>query len=215
MTKKKVLYIYGYGSSPESSTATWLKENLPNSEVYSFEYDQIQPNDSIPMLCTIVHDLGIDIVIGSSLGGWYAMHVASICSIPSLLINPVTDSTLKSTIKLVSNNDEHIVSNLVKYSKEHPLFATKEIWKGYSWDESEDGYYSVLVWSDDDEVIGRKKILPTEFHQNFLTKFIVPNGKHQLTDEEKKNFILPAYNELVNEIIPKVDNFYKKTLIIP
>lgn len=213
--EKKVLYIYGYGSSPESNTATWLKENFPNSEVYSFKYDQIHPDDSIPMLCSLAHDLDIDIVIGSSLGGWYAMHVASICSLPSLIINPVTDSILKSTLELVTDNDEHIINNLVKYSKEHPLFETKEHWTGYRWDESEDGYYSVLVWSDDDEVIRSGKKLPTDLSHNFLTTYTIPNGKHQLTDVEKKNFVLPAYNKLVDEIIPKMNNFYKKTLIIP
>lgn len=213
--KKKVLYIYGYGSSPESNTATWLKENLSNSEVYSFKYDQRHPDESIPYLCQLVHDLDIDIIIGSSLGGWYAMHVASICSLPSLLINPVSDITLKSTIELVSDNDEHLVNTLVKYSEEHPLFATKEHWNGYRWDDSEDGYYSVLVWSDNDGVIGRKKILPTEFHRNFLTKYIIPNGRHQLTNEEKEKYLIPAYKNLIYEIIPKVDNFYKNTLIIP
>ena len=86
--KKKILYIYGYGSSPESSTYKWLKNNLPNTVVYSFGYVQSDPENSIPYLCSLVEELDIDIVIGSSLGGWYAMHVASICSLPSILINP-------------------------------------------------------------------------------------------------------------------------------
>ena len=46
--KKKILYIYGYGSSPESSTYKWLKNNLPNTVVYSFGYVQSDPENSIP-----------------------------------------------------------------------------------------------------------------------------------------------------------------------
>lgn len=212
--QKKVLYIYGYSSSPESSTCKWLKNNLPNTIVYSFEYVQADPENSIPYLCSLVEELDIDIVIGSSLGGWYAMHVASICSLPSMLINPVTDSTLEQVVNYVSNHDSHIVENLVKYSKEHPLFETKEHWTGYRWDNAENGYYSVLIWSDNDEVIINSNDISTELKENFLTKCIVRNGKHQLTNKEKEKYIIPYYNKLVNEIIPKVNNFYKNTMIM-
>lgn len=213
--QKKVLYIYGYGSSPESSTCKWLKNNLPNTIVYSFGYVQTDPENSISYLCSLAEELDIDIVIGSSLGGWYAMHVASICSLPSILINPVTDSTLEQVVDYVSNHDSHIVENLVKYSKEHPLFETKEHWTGYRWDNAENGYYSVLIWSDNDEVIINSNDISTELKENFLTKCIVRNGKHQLTNEEKEKYIIPYYNKLVNEIIPKVNNFYKNTMIMP
>ena len=213
--KKKVLYIYGYGSSPESSTCKWLKNNLPNTVVYSFGYAQSDPENSIPYLCSLVEELDIDIVIGSSLGGWYAMHIASICSLPSILINPVTDSTLEQVVDYVSDHDSHIVENLVKYSKEHPLFETKEHWTGYRWDNAENGYYSVLIWSDNDEVIISSNDISTELKENFLTKCIVRNGKHQLTNKEKEKYIIPYYNKLVNEIIPKVNNFYKNTMIMP
>ena len=213
--QKKVLYIYGYGSSPKSNTYKWLKDNLPNTKVYCYTYEQSDPENSIPYLCSLVEELDIDIVIGSSLGGWYAMHIASICSLPSILINPVTDSTLEQVVDYVSNHDSHTVQKLVKYSKEHPLFETNEHWTGYRWDNSEDGDYSILIWSDSDEVIGRTKILPTEFYKNIWNTYIVPNGKHQLTDLEKVNFILPAYNYLINMVIPKANNFYKNTMITP
>lgn len=213
--QKKVLYIYGYGSSPESSTCKWLKNNLPNTIVYSFGYVQADPENSIPYLCSLVEELDIDIVIGSSLGAWYAMHIASICSLPSMLINPVTDSTLEQVVDYVSDHDSHIVENLVKYSKEHPLFETKEHWTGYRWDNAENGYYSVLIWSDNDEVIINSNDISPELKENFLTKCIVRNGKHQLTNEEKEKYIIPYYNKLVNEIIPKVNNFYKNTMIMP
>ena len=213
--KKKVLYIYGYGSSPESNTYEWLKDNLPNTKVYCYTYEQSDPENSIPYLCSLVEELDIDIVIGSSLGGWYAMHVASICSLPSILINPITDSTLEQVVDYVSNHDSHTVQKLVKYSKEHPLFETNEHWTGYRWDNCENGYYSALIWSDNDEVIINGNDISTELKENFLTKCIVRNGKHQLTNEEKEKYIIPYYNKLVNEIIPKVNNFYKNTMIMP
>ena len=73
----------------------------------------------------------------------------------------------------------------------------------------------MLIWSDNDEVIINSNDISTELKENFLTKCIVRNGKHQLTNEEKEKYIIPYYNKLVNEIIPKVNNFYKNTMIMP
>lgn len=100
MITKNILYIYGYGSSPESSTCKWLKTNLPNAKVYSFKYDQRHPDESIPYLVRIVHELDIDIVFGSSLGGWYALNVSAIANIPYIVINPVIPGKMKDVIEL-------------------------------------------------------------------------------------------------------------------
>lgn len=212
----KVLYIYGYGSSPEGNTATWLKKNLPNSKVYSEFYNQLDPYSSITYLCKLVEKLDIDMIIGSSLGGWYAMHVASKCNLPGIYINPVIDSNIESTLSYVTSENTIIVSDIIKYSKEYPLFETEEHWSDHRWDECENGYYSVLIWSDNDEIIKNDGTgMSLELKENFLNRCIVHNGKHQLTEEEKFTYILPWYNNLINEIVPKINNFYKNTKIIP
>lgn len=212
----KVLYIYGYGSSPEGNTATWLKKNLPNSKVYSEFYNQLDPYNSITYLCKLVEKLDIDVIIGSGLGGWYTMHVASKYNLPCIYINPVIDSTMESTLSYVTSENTIIISDIIKYSKEYPLFETEEHWFDYKWNERENGYYSVLIWSDNDEVIKNDGIdIPMELKENFLNRCIVHNGKHQLNEEEKFTYILPWYNKLMNEIVPKINNFYKNTTIIP
>lgn len=213
---KNVLYIYGFGSSPTGRTANWLKENLPDAKVYSVAYDQTYPDVAVPYLCKMVKELKIDVVIGSSLGGWYAMHVASICSLPSVIINPVTDSTIVKVIEYVTNRDEEMMRRFAHYYSKHRLFESKDKWNGYHWDPEENGGYSYLIWSDSDEVIVRdNKELPEEFRKNFPHISVVKDGGHQLTSEEKTKYLVPAYEKLVNEIVPKLDDFYKKTYIIP
>lgn len=49
--KHKVLYIYDYNSSLNSNTFRWLKEHLPNTDMYSINYNQSNPNDGIESLC--------------------------------------------------------------------------------------------------------------------------------------------------------------------
>lgn len=124
--KYKVLYIYGYNSSSNSNTFKWLKEHLPNTDMYSISYDQENPSDSIDKLCDYILENTIDIIIGSSLGGWYTMHLASRFSLPCILINPVTDLTLKSTLEFVTNNNFDFIDKYIEYIKEHPLFQDNE-----------------------------------------------------------------------------------------
>lgn len=77
-----------------------MKTNLPNAKVYSFKYDQRHHDESIPYLVRIVHELDIDIVFGSSLGGWYALNVSAIANISCIVINLVTPEKMKDVIEL-------------------------------------------------------------------------------------------------------------------
>ena len=213
--KHKVLYIHGYNSSLNSNTFRWLKEHLPNTDMYSINYNQSNPNDSIESLCNYVKEKHIDIAIGSGLGGWYTMRVASKCSLPCILINPLTDLTLKPTLEVVTKNNVNIVNTYIEYSKEHPLFQDNENWNGYSWDKNEDGDYAILLLSDSDELIKQTEESNKQFYNNFLNTIIITGAKHQLNDKEKEIYLLVYYNKLVNEIIPKMNYFYKNTNIIP
>ena len=213
--KYKILYIYGYNSSSNSNTFKWLKEHLPNTDMYSISYDQENPSDSIDKLCDYILENTIDIIIGSSLGGWYAMHLATRFSLPCILINPVTDLTLKSTLELVTKNNVSIVNKYIEYIKENPLFQNKEHWNDYLWDKYEDGDYSIVLLSDSDEVIKHTSESDRQISNNFPNLYIIPNGKHQLNNKEKEMYLLPSYNKLVNEIIPKMNYFYNNANIIP
>lgn len=213
--KYKVLYIYGYNSSSNSNTFKWLKEHLANTDMYSISYDQSNPNDSIELLCNYIKEKHINIVVGSSLGGWYTMHVASKCSLPCILLNPVTDLTMYLTLKYVTNNNINLINTYIEYIKEHPLFQDNEHWNGYLWDKDEDGNYSIVLLSTNDEVIKNTIESNKQINNNFPNLYIIQDGKHQLNNKEKEKYLLSSYNKLVNEIIPKMNNFYSKANIIP
>lgn len=213
--KYKVLYIYGYNSSSNSNTFKWLKEHLPNTDMYSISYDQENPSDSIDKLCDYILENTIDIIIGSSLGGWYTMHLASRFSLPCILINPVTDLTLKSTLEFVTNNNFDFIDKYIEYIKEHPLFQDNEHWNGYYWDKHEDGDYAIVLLSTNDEVIKNTSESNKQIKNNFQNVTVISGGKHQLNNKEKEMYLLQAYNKLVNEIIPKMNYFYNNANIIP
>lgn len=213
--KYKVLYIYGYNSSSNSNTFKWLKEHLPNTNMYLISYDQENPSDSIDKLCDYILENTIDIIIGSSLGGWYTMHLATRFSLPCILINPITDLTLKSTLEFVTNNNFDFIDKYIEYIKEHPLFQDNEHWNGYYWDKYEDGDYAIVLLSTNDKVIKNTSESNKQIKNNFQNVTVISGGKHQLNNKEKEMYLLSAYNKLVNEIIPKMNYFYNNANIIP
>ena len=85
---KKVLYIYGYGSNENSGTRQSLQNVLgSNYKVESIYYEQLQPNEAIEYLSNYVENNNFAVVIGSSLGGFYALSIWQ-PDIPTIVINP-------------------------------------------------------------------------------------------------------------------------------
>lgn len=88
---KKVLYIYGYGSNENSNTKNNLQDIFEDYNVESIYYNQLQPNEAIEYLSNYVENNNVNAVIGSSLGGFYALHLR--CNVPVIVINPCMKPT--------------------------------------------------------------------------------------------------------------------------
>lgn len=222
-----VLYIYGYGSSPESKTCLALKELLYDANVISVNYTQVWPDQGVHTLEWAIEEYKIDLVIGSSLGGWYAMHVCARTDKPCILINPVSDYTLIPTLKHVAKDSSWLptmLANYKEYKQENPLFFPTMIneskWQLECWDSIENGYVTWILFSDNDEVIkyeegDSKENMLDMFKHNIYNRTIVKHGNHRLATQELRKYLVPAYEKLMTEIVPKHSNFYSKTYINP
>ena len=186
-----ILYIYGYGSSPKSSTYQWLKHNLVNDNVYCEEYDQGNPDISVSHLCKVVLEKNINIIIGSSFGGWYALHVAGRTGRKCILINPLTDKNLK---EVLGNTCQcHYIENILKFQNQHPLFESNEN-TFELWDTIDNGCFTWVILGKADEVI--------PFQIQDIQKYVkhvveIPDGNHHLSDEEKDKYINYCIDKLV------------------
>lgn len=85
---KNILYIYGFGSSPESDTRKMLDELLsPHGySVISVPYDQSAPEIGIQQLQKKIREIEPVAVIASSLGGFFAANLH--LTVPVIQINP-------------------------------------------------------------------------------------------------------------------------------
>ena len=93
---KKILYIYGYNSSPDESSTFKMLQELLSAEPYcytviSVEYDQSDPEHGRQQLEEAIRTEKPVAVIGSSLGGFFAMNLNT--TVPIIVINPCLSPT--------------------------------------------------------------------------------------------------------------------------
>ena len=86
---RPILYIHGFASSGHSAKAADLKGRFP--EVYAPTLSHI-PALAVETLEQFITALGPrrPLLVGSSLGGYYALHLSGATGLPAVLVNPVT-----------------------------------------------------------------------------------------------------------------------------
>lgn len=81
-----LLYIHGFGSSGHSGKAQVLRNHFP--EVYTPSLSHV-PQLAVETLEEFVRALdGRVALVGSSLGGFFALHLAQRYKLPAVLVNP-------------------------------------------------------------------------------------------------------------------------------
>ncbi len=87
--KKKVLYIHGFCSSAQTGTVGRLREVLHDTcEVHAFDVNH-HPEESIRRIEEYVAEQGIELLMGTSLGGYYTLCADVSC--PKVAVNPATN----------------------------------------------------------------------------------------------------------------------------
>jgi predicted esterase YcpF (UPF0227 family) len=82
----KCLYLHGLGSNGLTNTAKTLQ--LLGEDVISPSY---APHDfpySIKMLKDIINEQSPDVIVGTSMGGYFALKLGEITNLPVLAVNP-------------------------------------------------------------------------------------------------------------------------------
>lgn len=122
-----ILYLHGLMSTNKSQKTEWLKEtHLVFNPVLNYKEDSKTIFKDLELLC---EQNKIDLIIGSSMGGYLAYHLSQKFNIPSLLFNPsleknsikkphvdpVRNSIVKHTIVLGENDEIVIPSETLKF----------------------------------------------------------------------------------------------------
>lgn len=98
-----ILYLHGFGSyfDPASDKVMAL-ESL--GTVHGVSLDWTAPlEETILKIVEVVEDLHIDLIVGTSMGGWAAANVGSEIGVPFVAINPAIDPA-KSLMRYVGED---------------------------------------------------------------------------------------------------------------
>ncbi|MDP4983022.1 YqiA/YcfP family alpha/beta fold hydrolase [Pseudoalteromonas tunicata] len=87
MARKKVIYIHGFNSSPLSAKAQLIGQYLSQ---FNLEYQvPLLSHEPLQALVTLEHMLDSNtVLIGSSLGGYFATYLSQKYQLPAVLVNP-------------------------------------------------------------------------------------------------------------------------------
>ena len=85
-----IIYLHGFGSSGNAFKARLIKRLYPDIPIYSPDLP-FEPAKAIALLNTYIgQKIRKDrcLLIGSSLGGFYALHLNAVFNVPAILLNP-------------------------------------------------------------------------------------------------------------------------------
>ena len=86
-----ILYIHGFNSAPASTKASQLMgvmDSLGLAGQLRVPALHHHPREAIGQLQQAIAELGRPLLVGSSLGGYYATHLAELHGLKALLVNP-------------------------------------------------------------------------------------------------------------------------------
>ncbi len=192
--KKTIVYLHGYGSSSQSSTMKYLAKNMPDYNVIAPDIP-IDPAEALPFLKDYCRTHHADLVIGTSMGGMYAMQMAGmlrICVNPALHLSEVKGVLQVGTFERfqpTADGQTHytITEEIIEHFKEmeQNLFVR----------ERNEGKYDCWgFFADGDTLVNCKD----EFAQHF-THVEDFHGEHRMNESVLHDVIIPAAKRILKE----------------
>lgn len=103
----KVAFFHGLESKPRG------EKNLRLEETFDFVYAPPMPYEREGLFDEVleyVRKNEIDLLIGSSMGGWFAYNISTITGIPTLLFNPAVHSrSIEPLFRIGNQESKHTV----------------------------------------------------------------------------------------------------------
>ncbi len=147
----KIIYIHGFNSSGKSTKVDQLRASFPNYKIIAPTLSS-DPNEAYSQIVSeIVKEYDDTIIIGTSLGGFYALAISNRFDIPCFLINPSLKPH-KTLIKRVGSHIRFGTDNEVYEFKEQYLHMLKEISYEINANDQNDKLINVYISTDDEEL---------------------------------------------------------------
>lgn len=110
-----ILYIHGFASCGDSNKTRLLKTHF--KDVLSPDVP-VNPDEAISFLQKLIVDNDVSLIIGSSLGGYYASFLAEKFQIKTVLLNPSTQPFM-TLAPYIGTNESFCSGEKFEWTRDH------------------------------------------------------------------------------------------------
>jgi predicted esterase YcpF (UPF0227 family) len=188
-----IIYIHGFASSGNSDKAVMLRKEFPKDNVISPTLSA-NPKQAIAQLHSLIMKSEPVLVIGTSLGGFYATYIACVYDVPAFIINPSLTPYIDIKRIIKTHNGKRIGSDEPYEFKTEYLDDLKDLFdKLHSTDK--ESYNLHFYLSSDDEVLTFDN-LDTLFPNKAHVK-VFDNSGHRFSKFQE---IFPDVRKVLNSL---------------
>lgn len=203
LLKLNILYLHGFASSGNSGTAKEIREGLPACRVISPDLP-IDPADALNLIHTIVDEQKIDLVIGTSMGGYFAAMTH--CDM-KILVNPSFHVSRMMRNRLGENDTVTIAYFKAREDGATEFELTQDIANRYfalerniprnAYSSNRSGRETLGVFGTADDVVDcRDEYLSMYDNIRYF------NGGHRLSKEAIDEVIIPSILQMTLNQLP-------------
>ena len=195
---KKILYVHGFSSSGSSGTVMMLRQQLYEKRVSVIAPDlPVLPAEAIELLRRIIDTEHPDLIIGTSMGGFYTELLKGT---PRILVNPSFQMSRTLTFKgmgrypfLNKREDGAKDFKVDRTMIDQFRVLEKESFKNITAEEKN------MVWG----VFGKDDKITTSFQSVFCKHygkdhFVLFDGEHRLNDKILNHVVMPLILDILN-----------------
>lgn len=202
MPMKKIMYLHGFASSGSSGTVGLLRREFwekatPDRRATIVAPDiPLDPLVAFPMLEALAYDEMPDLIIGTSMGGWYAQMLHGflrICVNPSFWLSKKYDILFVGKHKWMNRRKDgetefHVTKETILHYQEMEAHQFDGV-------TDDDRTLCHGLFGDKDDTVLASETRPV-FEQYYPGMSRVFSGGHRLSDSVVTHTILPFIREL-------------------
>ena len=190
--KKTIVYLHGFGSTGMSSTGAYLAKKVPQYRVLTPDIP-VDPTEALPFLRQYCEDNKADLVIGTSMGGMYAMQLYDfrrICVNPAFCMSKLINvGIFQYFIPTQTGETQFTITPEII---EHFRDMESHLFDGLT-DENRRQCWG--FFGNEDDVVNCRH----EFLQQFYPNVIDFHGGHRLNNAVLRDVIIPFAKMLLDE----------------
>jgi len=191
---KTIVYLHGYGSSSQSGTVAYLAKKMPDYKVIAPDIP-VDPKVALPFLRDYCDRHHADLVIGTSMGGMYAMQLSNY---PRVCVNPALHmSELKDILKVgMFDYFQPTADGRRQYTVTEDIIRNFEEMERHMFDGITSGNQSSCwgMFADGDTLVNCKEEFAAHF--NNVIEF---QGEHRMNNNVMRDVVIPFVREILNK----------------